>query len=174
MNFAAELKKLLEAEEIPPIDPVAELARAQAELFEAIHKSNSGISLQVEEIYDIIKESDENAREVRNAAKRESALLGAIIVINDLADSMLPYIQQIGAVHAETIAAKRDETLKACGLEKLGMPGQRLDPRIHTVASAENSDAPLETIIRILETGYMYHENVIRKATVIISKGREL
>ena len=173
MNFAAELKKLLEAEESPPTDPLAELSRAQAELLEAIHKTDSGISLQVEEIYDIVKESDENAKEIKNAAKRESALLGALIAVTDLLDSLLQHIQHTGAAHVETIAAKMDEALNACGLEKLGFIGQQLDPRQHSVASAEFSGAPLESVVRVLENGYMYRGNVIRKAAVIISKGSE-
>jgi len=173
MNFATELKKLLEAEEFPPDDPLAELARAQTELLDAIYKNNSGVSLQVEEIYDIVKDSDEKAREAKNAVKREGVLIGALVAVNDLLDSLLQYVQQTGAVHAEAVAAKRDEALNACSLEKYGALGQQLDPRIHTVASAEVSGAPLESVIRVLENGYIYHGNVIRKATVIISKGLE-
>ena len=173
MNFAAELKKLLETEEFPPNDPLTELARVQEEMLDAIYKNNSGISLQVEEIYDIIKESDENVKEVKSAAKRESALLGTLIVINDLLDSLLQHMQNSGAVHAEAVAAKMDEALNNCDLEKFGSLGQQLDPRFHTVASAENSDAPLESVIRVLENGYIYRGNVVRKATVNISKGSE-
>ena len=173
MNFIAELKKLLGEEEPSPLDPLAELARAHAELLEALNKNSSGISLQVEEIYDIVKESNENAREVKSAAKRESTLLTAMIAINDLLDSMFKYIQYAGGTHSEAITAKRAEALNACSLEKIGLLGQHLDPRIHTVATAEYSGAPAETVIRILENGYMYRGNVVRKATVIVSKGSE-
>ena len=69
MNFTAELQKLLKAENSPPVDPLAELARAQAGFLEGIHKNGAGISLQIEEIYDIVKESSKNAKEVKNAAK---------------------------------------------------------------------------------------------------------
>ena len=173
MNFIAELKKLLGEEDNPPVDPLAELARAQADLLEALYKNGSGISLQVEEIYDIVKESDENAREVKSAAKRESTLLSALIAMSDLLDSMLQYPQYAGGAHFEAIAAKRDEALHACSLEKIGSLGQQLDPRIHTVATAEYNGSPVESVIRILESGYMYRGNIIRKATVIISKGSE-
>ena len=171
MDFAAELEKLLSAEESPPIDPLVELVRAHAGALKDIHKGSSGISMQVEEIYDIVKESDENAKETKNAAKRESLLLNAFFIVNDLLDSLLFNPLLAGGVHTEALAAKREETLQACGIERIGCRGQMLDPRIHTVASAEESEAQRETVTRVLESGYLYRGNVARKATVIISKG---
>ena len=187
MDFAAELKKLLDAEDNPPTDPLAELTLTQARLLEGIYKdgsdisrllegiykTGSDISLQVEEVYDIVKEADENAKEVRSAAKRESQLLGGLIAISDLLDDILDSFQYGNSVHSGVIAAKRDEILDACGLEKYESLGRQLDPRLHTVVSAECSDAPVESVTRVLESGYMYRGNVIRRATVIISKGKQ-
>ena len=173
MDFEAELKKLIAEEESPLLDPLAELAQAHNGMLEAIHKTGADISLQVEEVYDIIKEADGNAKEVKNSAKRETLLLGGMIAINDLLESLLLFIKSTGAVQTETIAAKREEALKACGLEAVDSIGQRLDPRFHTVASAEYSEAPPESVTRVLESGYIYRGNVIRKATVMISKGSE-
>ena len=169
MDFAAELQLLLHEEEPPPIDPLTELALTQAGILDNIQKNNENLSLQVEEIYDIIKEADENAKELKNAVKRENALLSALVGLCDLLDSLLPYTQE----HSQTIAAKKEEATDLCGLERLGLPGERMDPRLHTAASAEYSGAPPESIIRVLESGYAYRGKVIRKATVIISKGEE-
>jgi len=173
MNFAAELKKLLDAEESPPLDPLVEIAQAQAEALGGILKRGSDVSMQVEEIYDIIKEADENAKELKNSAKRENLLLGSLMAMNDLLDSLLQNTEHASiAAHAEIISAKMEESLNACGTERVGYPGQTLDLHIHTVASAEDSDAPYESVTRVLESGYMYRGNIVRKATVIISKGR--
>ena len=173
MDFAVELRKLLNSEKTPVLDPMAELARAQAGALEAIYKNNSDVSMQVEEIYEIIKEADENVKEVKNAAKREHLLLAALVAMDDLLDSLLRQTQCSGNAHAEAIAAKREEVLRACGVEKTGYPGQRLDPSIHTVASAEYCDAPYESVTRVLESGFIYKGDTHRKATVIISKGSE-
>ena len=124
----------------------------------------------MEEIYDIIKDDDENEKALKGAAKRESLLLGGLIALEDIFESMAGILRQTG--HAEIICAKRDEILAASGLEPLGHEGQRLEPRIHTVADAVFSDAPVESIVRILEKGYEYNGKVIRKATVILSKGK--
>ena len=169
MDFAAELHKLLRAEESPLLDPLAELARAQKGHMDTIQKNGASLSLQMEEIYDMIRETDDNAKEVRAMEKRETLLLSGLVVISDLLDTVLPYVQE----HNQTVNAKKEEVLKACGLERLGFPGERLDPRLHTVASAEYNSAPLESVIRVLENGYAYHGKIIRRATVILSKGAE-
>ena len=173
MDFAAELNSLLLAEADPPVDVLAELTKAHLTMLEALRKTGSDVSLQVEEIYDIVKGSDENAKEVRNAAKREQQLLSGFLVISDMLDGLLQFIRSSGADHAVTIAAKRDEALIACGLERYDGIGSFLDPRFHTVAGAEFSDAPPEHVVGALECGYVYRGSVIRKAAVIISKGRE-
>ena len=173
MNFALELKKLLDAEDTPPVDPLAELARANAERLKAINKDSAGVSLQIEEIYDIINQTDKNAKEAKNAAKRESLMLGALVAVNDLLDDAMRFIMRDGAAHAGMIAARREQALVACGIELLGVLGERLDPRIHTVALAEFSNAPIESITSVLENGYLYRGEVVRKATVTISKGSE-
>ena len=169
MDFAEELQKLLREEEPSPVDPLEELVRAQAGLLDHIHKNGAGLSLQIEEIYDIIRETDDNAAEVKAAAKRETMLLGGLTALSDLLDGLLPYLQE----HGQTVAAKKEEAMNACGLERLGYTGERLDPRLHTVASAEYSGAPPESVIRVLESGYAYRGKIIRRATVILSKGEE-
>ena len=169
MDFIAELQKLLDAEEDLPFDPLLELVQMQAKSLENIDKTNNSISLQTEEIYDIIKESDNNVHELKASAKRETLLLNALVSISDLLDGLLSYIQE----HSQTVIAKKVEAMNACGLEQLGFPGERLDPRLHMVFSAEYSNAPLESVIRVLENGYAYRGKIIRRATVILSKGEE-
>ena len=173
MDFEAELKKLLAAEENLPIDPLSELTLAQVKVLDSISKRNTDISIQVEEIYDIVKDADENAREVKNAAKRETILLDGLIAISDLLDSVLEHILQANPGHANVIGAKREEIIKACGVDKISMPGMLLDPRLHTVVAAEYSEKPIEEITRVLENGYEYRGKIVRKSTVIISKGQE-
>lgn len=167
IDFAAELQKLLCEEEPTPTCPLTELARAQVGFLDNIDKNGAGLSLQVEEIYDIIKETDDNAKEVKAAAKRESMLLSGLVAMSDLLDGLLPYLQE----HGQTIAAKKEDIMNICGLEQLGFKGERLDFGLHTVAAAENSAAPSESVIHILEKGYAYRGKVIKKATVILSKG---
>lgn len=168
MDFSVELQKLL-LEESFPVDSLVELAQIHTGLLDSIQKNDANISLQIEEIYDIIKDADENAKEVKIALKRENLLLNSLIAMSDLLDGLFPYLQE----HNQTVAAKKEEIINNCGLEPVGFPGERLDTQLHTVSSAEYCDAPPETVIDILERGYAYRGKIIRKATVILSKGAE-
>ena len=169
MDFTSELQKLLTLEESPPFDTFTELAQAQMTFFECIQKNDSNISLQVEEIYDIIKDYDDNAKEVKTAVKRENILVSGLVSLGDLLDTLVPYVQG----HDQALTVKKDDILNACGVELLGFVGEQLDPRLHTVASAVFSEAMIESVIDVLEYGYVYRGKVIRKATVILSKGAE-
>ena len=169
--FAERLQKLLDEEETIPADPLLELTAAQLQLFDVISKNNTDISLQIEEIYDIVKDADENAKRAKNAAKRESRLLESLIASLDLLEGLSQYMRDTGTEHWVTIDAKIEEILRFCGLEKTAALGQRLDPKLHTVAAAQEDELPKESIIRILESGYEYEGKPIRKATVIVSKG---
>jgi len=171
MDFAAELQKLIDAEDAPPLDPMAELALGQAALLEDIRKREENLSLQVEEIYDIIKESDDNEKAAKAALKRETRLLESLLAITDLTDDVLRYLSERGAAHIEAIAAKLDEAISACGVERFGAPGEQLDPRLHTVISAEESDFPFEQVTRVLQSGCAYNGKLIRKASVVVSNG---
>lgn|GEM_PF-1010889 len=177
MDFAAELMKLLEAEELPPTDPLVELAQSQGgedkELEKTLLQKNDDISLQIEEIYDIIKEADENSKELKAAAKRENSLIAAIIASGDLLDNVLHYLRGLGEDDANIISSQRDIALASCDIERLGVPGERLDPRFHTVGDGEFSEMPFETVTQVLDSGYVYRGKVLRKATVVISKGEE-
>jgi len=171
MDYITELKKLLDAETLPLSDPLSELTQTQVELLEAINRKNADVSMQVEEIYDIIKDADENAKEVKNAARRETQALNGLMAMDGLLDDSVRFMRSVGANHAESVAAKSEEILIACGLERIREAGQRFDPNLHTVVSAEYSEIPFESVIRVIESGYIYRGKVLRKATVIISKG---
>ena len=161
----------MDADDSPPYDPLAELMGAQTGVLKNINNDCAGISLQVEEIYDIVRMADDNSKEAKNSAKRETLLLGALVAVSDLLDAMLAYIGNDGAHHAEMINTSRSQALDACALERLGHVGERLDPSIHSVANAVHSDSPIESVVNVLHSGYMYRDKVLRKADVIISKG---
>jgi molecular chaperone GrpE len=51
--------------------------------------------------------------------------------------------------------------------------GQKFDPHFHQAISTAPSDAEPNTVIQVLQKGYLLHERVIRPALVIVSKGVE-
>jgi len=195
MDFAAELQKLINQQELPLADPLTELSNAHLELsrkqselsqenisrvtssVSGLQKATSAMSLQTEEIYDIIKEADDNKKELRTVAKREKKLLTGLIESIDLLDGFLVQFSQVYGEHAfehvEVIMSKIADILEESEVQMLGFEGEHLNVRQHKVASAEYSDAPEETVIAVLERGYAYRDSIIRKSTVILSKGAE-
>ena len=174
MDFVAELQKLLNEEDTPLVDPLTEMARVNAVCLESIKNTDTNIALQIEEIYDIIKDADANAKEIKAAETRENILLNGLVAMSDLLDSLFAHMREGNNEHSQVVVAKMTEIINACGLEPLGFPGERLDPRLHTVSSAEFSEAPPEAIIYVIQRGYKHRGKILRKATVILSKGAEM
>ena len=51
--------------------------------------------------------------------------------------------------------------------------GQKFDPHRHQAISTQASDAEPNTVVQVLQKGYLLHERVIRPALVIVSKAVE-
>lgn len=58
------------------------------------------------------------------------------------------------------------------GLTEENPIGQRFDPNRHQAISAIDADAEPNTVINVLQKGYLLHERVIRPAMVVVSKAR--
>jgi molecular chaperone GrpE len=50
--------------------------------------------------------------------------------------------------------------------------GQKFDPHRHQAISALESDAEPNTVVQVLQKGYLLHDRVIRPALVIVAKAR--
>jgi hypothetical protein len=167
MEFDILLKELLELEDVPVTDVYTELTRAQMSILSGIKSDSENLGLQIEEIYDIVKDADSSSTELKVALKRENLLVSAIADMADLTTGLIRHMGEHGAV----IAAKINEIIVSCGLEYVGFEGERLDPRLHTVVAAETDMSAPETVIRVACAGYSYRGKIIRKASVVISKG---
>ena len=171
MDFKTELQKLIDEEISPPLDPIIEIAKAQAAILGEIKKREENISLQVEEIYDIVKETDENAQKVKSMEKSKLLLIESMVNIVDLLDTVLSAARENDEPYTSAITAKLEESLHACGLERLGVIGEHIDHRHHEIISAEFSTLPFETVVKVIQSGFIYNGKPVRKAAVIVSKG---
>jgi molecular chaperone GrpE len=52
--------------------------------------------------------------------------------------------------------------------------GQKFDPHFHQAISATPADAEPNTVIQVLQKGYLLHDRVIRPALVIVSKPKDV
>ncbi|MDD5561458.1 MAG: nucleotide exchange factor GrpE [Candidatus Omnitrophica bacterium] len=71
----------------------------------------------------------------------------------------------------EMILAHLYELLKAHGVKPVDAEGKVFDPNCHeALMQVENRDLPENTIVEVLQKGYLMHERVIRTAKVKVSK----
>ena len=50
--------------------------------------------------------------------------------------------------------------------------GQKFDPHRHQAISTQESDADPNTVVQVLQKGYLLHDRVIRPALVVVAKAR--
>jgi molecular chaperone GrpE (heat shock protein) len=176
LNFEAELERLLSREFQPlPQYEFAELAAAGRELLAEFNKKQTDVSLQVEEIYDLVKEQELLQDTVKAEKDRANGLVSAAVGLCDLLEDFCAYARRSGGEELEHQAALLWEhaggILAGIGIIRFGESGQPLDPRIHTVKASADSPLPREYVIQALQSGYVYQNTIIRKAAVVVSRG---
>jgi molecular chaperone GrpE len=63
------------------------------------------------------------------------------------------------------------EALKRYGIRRIEAAGQPFDPNQHqAVMQQPSAEQPPNTVLQVLEHGYMYHDRVLRPSKVIIAK----
>ncbi|MDR1411211.1 MAG: nucleotide exchange factor GrpE [Spirochaetaceae bacterium] len=180
LNFEDELARLLsrETERLPRYECV-ELAAAGRELLAELNRKQADVSLQIEEIYDLVKEQDTRGlREMTESEKnRADQLVFAAIGLSDLLDDFCAYARRSGNEELQHQAGLLRESansiLSARGILCFGAAGQPLDPRIHTVKASAESSLPREQVVEVLQNGYAYRNVLLRKAAVVVSRGPE-
>jgi molecular chaperone GrpE len=57
-------------------------------------------------------------------------------------------------------------------LAEINPVGQKFDPHRHQAISAVEADAEPNTVVQVLQKGYLLHDRVIRPALVMVAKAR--
>ncbi|MDR0602514.1 MAG: nucleotide exchange factor GrpE [Treponema sp.] len=179
LDFEVELNKLLSRETgALPQSEFAELAEAGQKFLAELNKKQTDVSLQIEEIYDLVKEQDtRDLRETINAEKtRANQLVFAAISLSDLLEDFYAYARQSGSgelMHqAKLLWENAGGILSGRGILRFGEEGQLLNPQIHTVKAGVESPLPRELVVQVLQSGYLYQNTLLRKAAVVISRGQ--
>jgi molecular chaperone GrpE (heat shock protein) len=180
LNFEAELDKLLSLEtgRLPQYE-LTELAAAGQRFLADLNKKQTDISLQIEEIYDLVKEQDTRAlRETLEAERiRAKQLVFAALSLADLLEDFCAYAEQSGSEElkhqAGLLRENSDNILGGCGIFRFGEKGEALNPQIHTVKASAESPLPREQVVRVLQSGYVYQNALLRKAAVVLSRGQD-
>ncbi|GHU41946.1 hypothetical protein FACS1894190_10650 [Spirochaetia bacterium] len=182
IDFETELNKLLsrEIEPLPRfgIATAVEMAALGQDILKDLQKKQTDVSLQVEEIYDILKEQDTKVLEAAYAAEKERAdkLVLAAIAICDLLEVFYTFARQSGNEalnhQAGILWEQSGYRLYENNIVRIGAEGQPLNPQIHTVQKSVESHLPCEQVLEVLQSGYLYKNAIIRKAAVVVSGGQ--
>jgi molecular chaperone GrpE len=66
------------------------------------------------------------------------------------------------------------EALRRHDIRRIEAAGQPFDPNQHqAVMQQPSADQPPNTVLQVLEHGYLYHDRVLRPSKVVLSKGAE-
>jgi molecular chaperone GrpE (heat shock protein) len=173
MDFNAELQRLLALEPTPVGSELAELANIHTSLLAQVGRRANDMSLQIEEIYDIIKDDDESAENAKAAEKREHTLVNGVIALCDVIDAFVGFAVDIPDLSEQAVMMRQqtDRVLAGVGVRRIGEIDDPINAKLHSVSGAIYSDVTFEHIAAILQSGYEYGGKVIRKAAVIVSKG---
>jgi molecular chaperone GrpE len=75
-----------------------------------------------------------------------------------------PLVQGVTMVQSQIL-----DILKRHGITRIEALGQPFDPNLHEAVSQQPSDQKPNTVLQVLENGFMIHDRVLRPARVIVS-----
>jgi molecular chaperone GrpE len=77
-----------------------------------------------------------------------------------------PLVQGVAMVQSQFF-----EALKRHGITRIEAQGQPFDPNLHqAVMQQASKEHPPNTVVQVLEQGFMIHDRVLRPASVVVSK----
>jgi molecular chaperone GrpE len=73
---------------------------------------------------------------------------------------------------AELTLKQLSAVFERFNLAEINPVGQKFDPHRHQAISAVEADAEPNTVVQVLQKGYLLHDRVIRPALVLVAKAR--
>ncbi|HEV8094918.1 MAG TPA: nucleotide exchange factor GrpE [Burkholderiales bacterium] len=127
--------------------------------------------------------------DAENARKRTQAEIAQVrrFAVERIVEDLLPVVDSLEAALAAAPAAGDDPlrsgvelTLKLLrnAFERAGVSeiapsaGERFDPHRHQAMAAVESDAEPNTVVSVMQKGYLLHDRVVRAALVTVAKSQ--
>ncbi|MGQ0752430.1 MAG: nucleotide exchange factor GrpE [Betaproteobacteria bacterium] len=165
--------------------PSGESQEAGRETIPSLEQQLRNAELAAQEHHDAWLRAKAEADNVRKRAQNEIASAHKFAVENFAAELLAVKDSLEAALVSETATAESlksgvELTLKQLNsvfgkfnLSEINPAGERFDPHRHQAISAIESDAEPNTVLQVLQKGYLLHERVIRPALVTVSKQKE-
>jgi molecular chaperone GrpE len=175
-----------QAETPPPqaTDSPAESPSPRADVMPSLEEALRRAELQASEHYDAWLRAKAETDNVRRRAQEDIAK-ATKFAAEKFAQAMLPVKDSLEAALAtenatlDTLRQGVELTLKqlasafnSAGLVEESPAGQKFDPNRHQAISALEADGEPNTVLNVLQKGYLLNDRVIRPALVVVSKAR--
>lgn len=186
-SLAPELESHVESAQLSPDATAAEQApphQADPDVIPSLTESLRQAELKATEHYDAWLRAKAETENVRRRAQDDIAKASKFAA-EKFAQAMLPVKDSLEAALAndntsiDTLREGVELTLKqlssaftGAGLQEEAPAGQKFDPNKHQAISALEADGEPNTVLNVLQKGYLLNERVIRPALVIVSKAK--
>jgi len=156
--------------------------RPAQELSPVLEESLKKAERAAQEHHDAWLRARAEADNIRKRAQTEIASAHKFALEN-FASELLPVKDSLEAALAtenatvESMKAGAELTLKQLAavfdrfhITEVNPLGQKFDPHRHQAISMQQSDAEPNTVVQVLQKGYLLHDRVIRPALVVVAK----
>lgn len=150
----------------------------------SLEEQFKALELKAAEHYDAWLRAKAEGENIRRRAQDDIAKASKFAA-EKFASAMVPVkdsLEAALAVENQTVEKLREGvelTLKqlvsafeGAGLAEESPLGQKFDPNKHQAISAVEADGEPNTVINVLQKGYLLHERVVRPALVVVSKAK--
>ncbi|HCO19251.1 nucleotide exchange factor GrpE [Gudongella oleilytica] len=118
------------------------------------------------------KKRSDREREQSVSYGVEAVILDLLPVVDNFQRAILTCEDKTNGFYqgVEMIEKQLLDLLSSNSVQEIPALGEKFDPNLHHAVSVVESDIDSETVIEVLQKGYIFKDKVIRPAMVIVSK----
>jgi molecular chaperone GrpE len=155
--------------------PGSESPRPAMEVTPSLEQQLRQAELAAQEHHDAWLRAKAEADNIRKRAQSEIASAHRFAVENFATELLAVKDSLEAALATDNAAAEQlNSVFGKFSLSEINPAGEKFDPHRHQAISAiESGDAEPNTVLQVLQKGYLLHERVIRPALVTVAKQQE-
>lgn len=173
-----------ELEQHAEVPATPETGAGTADVMPSLEETLRQAELKAAEHYDAWLRAKAEGENIRRRAQEDIAkaskfaaekFAGAMVPVKDSLEAALAVENQSVEKLREGVELTLKQLASAfegAGLTEENPLGQKFDPNKHQAISAIEAEGEPNTVINVLQKGYLLHERVVRPALVVVSKAK--
>lgn len=180
-----ETPEILATQHIQDLPPAAEASPSVSDSIPSLEHQLRDLELKAAEHHDAWLRAKAETENVRRRAQEDIAkahkfgiekFAGELLAVKDSLEAALASEKQ----SVEDLRSGVELTLKQLtaafdrsGLKEVNPVGEKFDPNQHQAMSVVESEQEPNTVVHVLQKGYLIAERVLRPALVMVAKGKD-